>query len=177
MFDLEACAENFGGVAACHLPPDSEWHQGGMGEVVEGEEVPDAEVYGTLPVYGGDSPDGIEEPGDGESGGSTPVLAPPPSFPQNAEEWQTASVWLQSPGVELTYGPWPVRKFILRDAEKSPHYGMAKCVRSLETLEKEYMVLVTRPEGQPYREAFVTWDMLLGLSLESVLDELAALYG
>jgi hypothetical protein len=135
-----------------------------------------------LPLYGGDSPDG------GTWGGH--VDGSEYSWGLNAEasvrsemasvaaaEWERAVEWLTSEDTELKYGPWPVRKFVLMDMNGDALVEMRACLGALDALEKEYVVAVTRSEGAPYRVALVTWDMLLGLSVEAACDELAALYG
>lgn len=92
-------------------------------------------------------------------------------------EWRLAVRWLESAGVELSYGPWPVRKYVLRDMAGERHADMRMCLESLEALEKEYVVSVERSKGSCCRVALVTWDWALGLSVEDVCDELATVYG
>lgn len=101
-------------------------------------------------------------------------------------EWSRAVGWLQEPGVGLTYGPWPVRKYILPDlaaedregALYRTHYGAFEAAMvGLDALDQDYALVVRRLEGASYRTALLTWDWALGLEIEPVCDELAALYG
>jgi len=116
-----------------------------------------------LPVFGGDSPDGVWEPEDPGS---------PPPAPEG--EWERAVRWLTTEGVELGYGPWPVRKLVLPDASSVSRLGTL--LGHLNALEEVFTVSVVRSYGKPYREAYVMWGWALGASVETVCDELAVRY-
>jgi hypothetical protein len=176
------CSENFGGVTRCALPKDSEWHAR-----------LEAAVLPPLPQYGGDSPEGVRTVGSvsevvrkikedtraalSAGSGDYAWFNPEESVVESVEtEVDRAVRWLESPEVELGYGPWPVRKFILPDAAAEPNYRMRACIEALERLEKDYCLTVARPDGAGWRVALLTWDWAYGLSLETVCDELVVRY-
>lgn len=92
-------------------------------------------------------------------------------------EWERAVRWLLEEGVELTYGPWPVRKFVLRDAGRGSVSELRGVLLALNELESEHCLMVTRPDGAPYRVALVTWGMMLGMDLAACAEEIEKLYG
>lgn len=98
------------------------------------------------------------------------------------EEWELAVRWLETEGVGLVYGPWPVRKFLLPDMPEVGDTGdhrrdMRRLLEALDVLEVDYVVSVYRPEEAGGRVAVVTWDWALGMGLEAVCDELSIRYG
>lgn len=113
---------------------------------------------GTLPEDEGDSQQNLVEP-----------------------EWKLAVEVLVSDDKGLVYGPWPLRRFLLTDGSLFPGSGQRAerdmCLKSLEELGMDYSVVVYRPQGKPWRLAWVTWDWALGLTVETACDELAAYYG
>jgi hypothetical protein len=105
--------------------------------------------------------------------------------PQNTAdeqpEWSRAADYLRAPSGALLYGPWPMRKFILPDmpgiSRPSDSSALERLQKSLEALETDYCLTVTRAKGAAYRVAWLTWDWAYGYTLEVACDELAAMYG
>ena len=94
-----------------------------------------------------------------------------------AEQWARAVCWLETEDVELTYGPWPVRKFLLWDNDTAQDANLLAVLRHLNDLDQTYALVVTRPVDAPYRVALLTWDWARGLMVDAICDELAARYG
>lgn len=101
---------------------------------------------------------------------------------EGAPEWQRAIEWLMHDDLELVYGPWPVRKFVLRDAVDHEHTGLRVVTQALNALEQMYNVHVWRPYDEAgnmrsWRIALVTWGGFLDCrSIETVCDDLASAY-
>ncbi len=96
-------------------------------------------------------------------------------------EWELAVQWIKMPAAPLLYGPWPLRKFILPDLPSHTRLSdfdrLEQTTDALETLERDYSLTVIRPEGEPFRVAWLTWDWAYGLTYETACDELAAMFG
>ncbi len=125
------------------------------------------------------NPDGTLPPERGS-------VSEPVNTADEMPEWARAVAWLRMEGVGLTYGPWPMRKYVLPDlaAEEvegsldRTHYGSFERVMvALDALEIDYSLLVYRPKGAGYRVAWLTWDWAYGYTLEVACDELAVMYG
>jgi len=180
------CAENFGGVTRCALPRTSEWHWQPEAEAVAVE----------LPLYGGDSPEGAgitvnlppqlkdalkmdadeyawfpggEQPLEAQKPGPDMTVGAAPDVPLGSEA-ERAVAWLEAADIELTYGPWPVRKFLIPDNGSSLRLGQA--LSALDGLEQDYSLVVSRPAGAGWRVALLTWGWALGMPLETVCAEL-----
>lgn len=115
-----------------------------------------------------------------------PMQMPPVNTGDPQPEWSRAIEWLRAPGVGLTYGPWPMRKFILPDlgsgqragALTDTDYGAYEAAMvALDALEVDYCLTVRRVPGAAWREAWLTWDWAYGYTVEVACDELAAHYG
>lgn len=126
-------------------------------------EPPDAPSRPPLPQYGGDYPEGV---------GVEACAMPAPE-----EGWERAVRWLTDHSVDLRYGPWPVRKFIMNDGAEGRGAELWQMVDALESLDTEYCVRVDRPEGAPYRVALLTWAHFLGFDIDIIVSELHAAYG
>jgi hypothetical protein len=106
--------------------------------------------------------------------------------PQEPSQEQDAVACLRG-GERVMAGPWPVRQYRLADAgwslvgaDGSPmaddQEAYEQVVTSLDTLGETYSVLVTRPLGQAYRMALVTWGAMRGESAEDCAEQIALDY-
>lgn len=113
-------------------------------------------------------------PGHPQSPHEIDDMCLPLGAPAPKRGWEVAIDALRSDGGEVLFGVWPVRKVRL---DVRGEKRLAQYLSALDAVDETYSLAVYHFRiDERYRWALLTWDLLYGLGIEALADEIAAQY-